>query len=81
MQLAAATGWQLDGAVLRVLAPNTNITAWQQRVGDAAVLTVRNKQWEFAHDKLRQALLSKLDAEKQQDLHRQVAEALETVYP
>ncbi|MCP4455783.1 MAG: tetratricopeptide repeat protein [Planctomycetes bacterium] len=81
LQLAAVAGRQLDGAVLRVLAPDMDITAWQQRVGDAAVLTVHNNQWEYAHDKLRETLLAELDGKKQREMHRQVAEALETVYP
>jgi len=81
LQLAAVAGRQLDVAALSVLSPNTNIPAWQQRVGDAAVLTVRDNQWEFVHDKLRETLLAKLAREVQQELHRRVAEALETVYP
>ncbi len=81
LQLAAVAGRQLDVAVLRILAPDTDITAWQQRVGGAAVLTVRDNQWEFAHDKLREALLAELNGEEQRELHRQVAAALETVYP
>ncbi len=81
LQLAAVVGRQLDVAVLGVLAPDKNIPAWQHRVGDAAVLSVRDDQWEFAHDKLRETLLDELTREEQRELHRQVAEALETVYP
>ncbi len=81
LQLAAVAGRQLDVALLHVLAPDMDLTAWQQRVGDAAVLTVRDDQWEFAHDKLREALLAELVREKQRELHRQVAESLEAVYP
>ncbi|MCP4487904.1 MAG: hypothetical protein GY820_11385 [Gammaproteobacteria bacterium] len=53
----------------------------QQRVGDAAVLIVRDNQWEFTHDKLRETILLELDAETKRDLHHQAAEALEAVYP
>ncbi|MCP4996612.1 MAG: tetratricopeptide repeat protein, partial [Gammaproteobacteria bacterium] len=81
LQLAAVAGRQLDVVLLRVLAPDIDLTAWQQRVGDAAVLTIRDNQWWFAHDKLREVLLAELDGEEKRELHRQVAEALETIYP
>ncbi|MCP5075344.1 MAG: serine/threonine-protein kinase PknK, partial [Rhodobacteraceae bacterium] len=81
LQLAAVAGRQLDDVLLQQLASDVDITTWQQRIGDAAVLSVRDNQWQFAHDKLREALLSELAAEKQRELHRRVAEALETVYP
>ncbi|MCP4284416.1 MAG: tetratricopeptide repeat protein, partial [Gammaproteobacteria bacterium] len=81
LQLAAVAGRQLDEVLLQQLASGVDITAWQQRIGDAAVLSVRDNQWWFTHDKLREALLLELDDKKQKGLHRQVAEALETVYP
>ncbi|MCP4996126.1 MAG: tetratricopeptide repeat protein, partial [Gammaproteobacteria bacterium] len=80
-QLAAVAGRQLDETLLQQLASDVNITAWQQRIGDAAILSIRDNQWEFAHDKLRETLLTELDGEEQQDLHRQMAEAIEQVYP
>ncbi|MCP4826008.1 MAG: serine/threonine-protein kinase PknK, partial [Shimia sp.] len=81
LQLAAVAGRQLDEGLLQQLASDVDIAAWQQRVGDAAILTIRDNQWWFAHDKLREGLLSELDAKEQQELHRQVAEAIEQVYP
>ncbi len=81
LQLAAVAGRQLDLAALRVLAPDTNITDWLQRVADTAVLSVQDDQWVFAHDKLRAAILVDLDDAKRQGLHRRVAEGLEQVYP
>ncbi|MGB0387921.1 MAG: tetratricopeptide repeat protein, partial [Ardenticatenaceae bacterium] len=81
LKLAAIAGRQLDANLLQVLAPDTDIAAWLQRTSDAAILAVGDGQWLFAHDKLREAILAGLVAETQQDLHRQVAEAIEQLYP
>lgn len=48
---------------------------------NAAVLEVVDERWRFTHDKLREALIADMDAAELQTLHRQVAEAVETVYP
>ncbi|MCP4362865.1 MAG: tetratricopeptide repeat protein [Chloroflexi bacterium] len=81
LQLAAIAGRQLDLAVLGVLAGDMDIVAWQHRVADAAVLTVRDNQWWFTHDKLRAAALIDLSDETRRALHRQIALALEQIYP
>ena len=81
LQLAAVIGRQLDVALLQALAPEKDIAQWLQHATDTAVLTVRENQWLFAHDKLREAILSDLDAETLQSLHQSIAGTLETIYP
>jgi eukaryotic-like serine/threonine-protein kinase len=81
LQLAAISGNQLDLSVLRALAPTTDVDQWLINCANVAVLELEEGQWRFAHDKLRQGLLTDLEPERVQDLHRQVAEAIERVYP
>lgn len=81
LRLAATSGRELDIHVLQAAAPDTNIELWLATCAGAAVLEISEERWRFAHDKLRQGLLSQLDPEEVRDLHRQVAEAVEQVYP
>lgn len=48
---------------------------------NAAVLEVVDGQWQFSHDKIREALLADLTDDERPRLHRQVAEVIEAVYP
>jgi predicted ATPase len=66
--------------LLRGLDPNVNVEAWLNRCARARVLEVYEGRWRFAHDKLREAVISSLVPEEQRKLHRQVAEAIEERY-
>ncbi len=77
---AATLGRQLDLAVLRHALPQVDLERWLHSCADAAVLELNEGQWRFAHDKLREAILSSLPAERRRLLHGKVAHALETVY-
>ena len=81
LQLAAVAGRQINQRLLQTLAPTVAIENWLQRGNEAAVLTVRETQWQFSHDKLREALLTQLTPDQRRDSHRQVALALEALYP
>ncbi|MCP4997124.1 MAG: tetratricopeptide repeat protein [Gammaproteobacteria bacterium] len=81
LQLAAVAGRELDMAIVRALARGVNIGRWLQRISDAAILTVRDNQWLFSHDKLRQTILTQMTVEQQREGHRQVAMTIEQVYP
>ncbi|MCI0711335.1 MAG: tetratricopeptide repeat protein [Chloroflexi bacterium] len=81
LQLAAIAGRQLDLQVLKVLAGDTVLDGWLQRASDAAVLTVNENQWLFAHDKLRAAIVNDINVDQKPALHRRVAQVIEQVYP
>ena len=81
LHLAAISGRQLDLPVLQRLAPYEDVEDWIQRTAETAVLTVRDNQWRFAHDKLREGVLDTLTEVEAVDLHAQVAQAIEQVYP
>jgi tetratricopeptide (TPR) repeat protein len=57
------------------------IQTWLTMCANAAVLEMRDGQWRFAHDKLRDGLLGALHDAERVALHRQVAQAIEQVYP
>ncbi|MEP7286085.1 MAG: protein kinase [Chloroflexota bacterium] len=81
LQAAAVLGRELDTDVLHVLDPNMDLEQWLTDCANAAVLTVLDGHWRFAHDKLRDGLLRELSPERSKELHRQAAEAILTVYP
>ena len=81
LQKVAVAGRQLDLQLLSYIAPNEEIGGSLQRALDAAVLSVRDNQWFFSHDKLRETIVNGLNSETRQRHHRQVAEALEGLYP
>ena len=81
LKLAAVGGRQLDLALLRNAEPTLNLEDWLARCSDAAVLEIRGEGWQFAHDKLREALLESLAPDEERRLHRRMAQTIEAVYP
>jgi tetratricopeptide (TPR) repeat protein len=81
MQTAAVLGRELDLAVLQVCAGSIDMQRWLLDCANAAVLEVQDQRWRFAHDKLREAVLSALEPQARARLHAQAASAIETVYP
>ena len=53
---------------------------WLLLCSDAAVLTVRDDRWFFAHDKLREHILAELSLDYFIVLHRQVGRTIERIY-
>jgi len=86
MQLSAIMGRQIDIDLVRTLndhLPNlqrVDIDEWLETLSDAAIITVVDNQWLFAHDKLREGLIERITSLEMRDMHRRVAEAIETVY-
>ena len=82
LEAAAIAGRELNLKLLKVL-NHTSIEFedWLTTVANAAVVEYRDEVWRFSHDKLRQHLLSQIDAPQQERLHREVAEAIEQLYP
>jgi tetratricopeptide (TPR) repeat protein len=80
LKFAAVAGRQVDLALLAAVKGDLDLDEWLTNCSGAAVLDVMDERWRFAHDKLREGLLDSLDPEERRVLHRQVAQALETVY-
>jgi predicted ATPase len=83
LQAAAVIGRQLDVEVIREVLGKDNrpyIDRWLSDCADAAVLEVQEGRWRFAHNKLRDGVLSELMPTVLRDLHRKVAQGIEVVY-
>jgi len=78
LNLAALAGRALDLEVLQACAPHIDLTQWLDRC--ASVFEAQGTGWRFAHDKLREGALLRLDSERLPALHRQLAQAIETVH-
>ncbi len=81
LQTAALRGRELDLKVLTVCSPETDIESWLTLCVNSAVLEGVDETWHFSHDKLREAIISTLDANQQRDVNRRLAEAIEATYP
>ena len=83
LETAALAGGALDPALMAAIAPEID---WSTAVGvcvDAAVLTVRDDRCWFAHDKLREWLVARVErepADQRAERHRTLATAIAAVY-
>lgn len=80
LELAATLGRQLDLAVLERVAGGVELREWLHTCADAAVLESAGGVWRFAHDKLREAILARLDDATRTRHHRAIGAAIEAVY-
>jgi predicted ATPase len=94
LKLAAVAGRELDLAVLGAIAlagaiapdaANDGSSGWLDQFlmtcANSSVLEIVEEKWRFCHDKLREVLLSDLTEAERPALHRQIASAIELVYP
>ena len=86
LALAAVVGRELNLPLLRHLAGGRDLDGWLNLCAETAVLEFQYERWRFSHDKLRETLLHGLDAAVLPAAglsakHRQVAEAIEQVFP
>lgn len=79
LYMLAVAGRDIDLRLLRAL--EVDPEAWLEAGANASVLVVREGHWRFAHDKLREELLSQLGPDEKQALHLQVAITLERTIP
>ena len=79
LTLAAIAGRQLDLNLLRTLTQDAE--QWLHDCAAAGVLEVHDQRWRFAHDKLREQLLSELTSTQRAELHCRIGTALEQAYP
>lgn len=73
--------WKITTGEWQRPTPEILLDSWLTVCSNAAVLDVVDGGWRFAHDKLRETLLADLSPDERPLLHRQVAEAIESVYP
>jgi eukaryotic-like serine/threonine-protein kinase len=81
LELAAVAGRELDIRVLQHLVNgNVDMERWLAICSNTALLEVQDGVWRFAHEKLRDGVLTDLPTDRRRALHRQIATAIETVY-
>ncbi len=81
LRIAAVAGRQIDLNIMRQFAGDDELRDWLTLCANLAVIEQQNDRWRFAHDKLREGVVEQLSDADQRDLHGQVAEAMERVYP
>ena len=81
LKVAAIRGRQIDLNLLASIAPTTDMETWLLQCNNAAVLEFISNEWLFAHNKLRETILTELPSDEAQQLHEQVAQTLETLHP
>jgi tetratricopeptide (TPR) repeat protein len=81
LRTAAILGRAIDLTLMHAMHPNLAAEGWLMRCAEAGVVEVRDEEWQFSHDKLREQLLDDLSPAAKRPLHRKVAEAIEAEYP
>lgn len=80
LDIAAILGRQLDLDALRYWFPDARLERILLACSEAAVFDIQDETWRFAHDKIREAIVSQMEREYKQTLHRQAAETLWALY-
>lgn len=81
LKIAAVFGRRIDLNILRIIDQPLNVDDWLTMCVNTAIIDMEQERWQFAHDKLREALLADLTADEQVSLNRLVARAIEYIYP
>lgn len=80
LALAAVAGRELDLNVLEHLKGALDLDDWLTNCANYAVLELQDIRWRFSHEKLREGLLGEISSKHKPQLHRRVAEAIESAY-
>jgi len=80
LQLMALMGQQIDNAILNQLFSTKEKDIWLHHCQESELLMLEDNIWQFAHDQLRQVTLNSIDETRLPQMHRRVAELLESTY-
>ena len=81
LHIAALAGRELDLTLLHQITGSTDLDNWLTTCANSAVLEARDGNWQFSHEELRQAALRQVPDEQRARIHRDIAGAIETIYP
>jgi tetratricopeptide (TPR) repeat protein len=81
LHTAAVLGRVLDLKVMGKVKSAYKLDDWLFDVSRVSVLEIRGDQWQFTHDKLRQALIERMSDAEARAAHQAAAVAIETAYP
>ncbi|MGF1507855.1 MAG: tetratricopeptide repeat protein, partial [Anaerolineae bacterium] len=80
-RLAAVIGREIKADLLASCYDAAAVEAWLANASDYGVVEVVENTWRFAHDKLRETILTDIPAGDKPALHRTAAQAIEAVFP
>jgi predicted ATPase len=80
LELSATLGRKLDVVMLERAFPDIDLRNALIECANAAILESQGADWRFAHDKLREAILRRIEPDRRRSLHQKLAESLEAVY-
>ncbi|MBV8672615.1 MAG: AAA family ATPase [Acidobacteriaceae bacterium] len=80
LTLAAIVGREVDFSILQALAPEFDLSKWLLRSSNAGILERQAERWRFAHDQLREAILTDIPPNERSRAHGLVARAIESAY-
>jgi eukaryotic-like serine/threonine-protein kinase len=80
LDAAAVAGRRVDTALMHAIDPSVSVEDWLAACTGAAVIDVQDGRPRFAHDKLRDGLLSELSEGRRRELHGKIAAAIEAIY-
>ncbi len=81
LRLAAIAGREIDLKVMSEVKGNMSLDDWVTTCANCTVIEVLDGKWQFIHDKLRQVILQNINSNVSRELHRVVAQSIESVYP
>jgi tetratricopeptide (TPR) repeat protein/tRNA A-37 threonylcarbamoyl transferase component Bud32 len=79
VEFSATLGRKLEPLVLERAFPSIPLRSFLIECANAAVLESQGTDWRFAHNKLRETILRRLNPERRKRLHQEVGEALEYI--
>lgn len=80
VKIAAVIGRKLDFELLEHIGGDADYDDWLIKCVDIALFRIQDGEWYFVHDKIREGVLHTLSDAERRQLHRAVAEGIETLY-
>jgi tetratricopeptide (TPR) repeat protein len=80
LHFAAVVGRRINPDLMSAVYGGAWVESWLHTCGAAGILDVRENQWQFAHDQLRETLLESLKADERKAIHARVASAIRQTF-
>ena len=67
--------------IMTTIVSESDLEQWLTICINTAVIEAYEHEWRFTHEKIRQGVLAELSDKQRTNLHQQVADAIEAIYP
>lgn len=78
VQVSSIIGRQISPNLLKLILSDLNIEQWLRVCGKIALFSVTGEQWQFTHDKIREYIISNMEAEQTKAINQLIAETIES---